>query len=641
MNNNIISLLNINSNEDKIFKRCLKKVPINKELYTAQTVGTVSEVGMVIPKGFIVVDVDEIEASQILKNILESRNVKCIINKSKRGRHFIFKSNKNVSQGANLNTPIGLAVDLRTAGKGYIILPENNAIGREYESIPNELDFIPDWLIPDPKLNTFFKNNTLRLTEGSRDDTIYKYIMYLKDYTDYDYNQVLATITIINQFIFKKPLNFDAEVLPKIKPDDFKKDRRKVSQQEKLVEIGKKIIKDYNIRKYKSELYIYDGIKYIEVKPQFISNIILHEHDQLIKKSNRTEIIEFIHDYVIEEADQNIMTSKDQIATPTQIINLKTLETTANDGTIFNINNIQFEFNNNVRTNEFVDQYMESLFDSDEVINLIYEMIGYSMLSHSPFRKSFYLIGPAQHGKSFFLDIIKTIFGQDNVSAIDPIFIDRDPRMAKSLKHSLINAPDDISRELLKDESMFKKLISGELIEIDVKNKDSIKFTPAATFIMTSNYAPSFKNADEGIYSRLVLINFNKKIKPISDFIEKWTVDHYEYIVYKAIIAINKALKKGGLSIPESINNDLKTFKTQDNDSIRFIEETYINGLPDKIPASTVYAIYALWCKDGGYRKKNKKLFQDAIIKNSNYYLKQTTNAGDEMGNVMRWLSHE
>lgn len=656
MNQKFINLLKI-KDSDALFKKCIKKVPINKSLYTYPEVeGYRNQVGMVIPDGFIVVDVDNKEDAELLTKILDFKQIKCIINRTQNGKHFIFRNSKKISQGSHMMTPIAISLDIRSPGKGYIILPEgaDSVVGmlsgtstRSYEVLPESLDNIPSWLIPNKHLNSFFKNETLRGCENSRDDTIFKYIMYLKDYTDYGHPEVVEICEIINNYLFYDPLDFSGVIYPKIKPDDFKHNRRKVSKQERIVEMAKEIIIDYKIKKRHQTLFFYDGSKYTAMDNASINGIILHEYDEYMKRVDRGEACDFISDYVLEEPESNISSAKSQIATPTQVVDLKTLEVYPNNGSIFNVNNIQFDYNATLTENKFVDDYMKSLFDSDEEINLIYEMIGYGMLSYSPFRKSFYLIGPAKRGKSFFLDIVRTIFGEESIASIDPIDIANDSRMAGGLNGKLLNIPDDIELEEMKKEALFKKMISGESIQIDQKyQKDNLKFRPTATFMFTANYAPKFKNTDDGIYSRLVFIRFKKKIKNIMDFIDQWNATHYEYIVYKSINAIHNALNNGQLTIPQANLDDLNEFKINDSPTLQFMASVHNSQLPDKYLVTRLYSEYKDWCSGAGYNYRSilqPNEFKDEICRNFSVRTKQTSFANDtvDTGNKMRYINEE
>ena len=50
---------------------------------------------------------------------------------------------------------------------------------------------------------------------------------------------------------------------------------------------------------------------------------------------------------------------------------------------------------------------------------LLEEVIGYTFYRRNELRKAFILIGDKANGKSTFLDMIKNVLGEENVSALD------------------------------------------------------------------------------------------------------------------------------------------------------------------------------------------------------------------------------
>lgn len=647
INRDFLNKLGIKS-DTLLFKKCINKQPVSREIFTFEQVDDYpNQIGMLLPEGFTCVDVDDMHSTVIIKKIIMDKGIKCIINDTVKGAHFIFRDTSGIKQVVNMPTLIGLNADTRVPGKGYIILPEGSEVDRRsYYSIPEskKLDEVPVWLVPDKDNKKVIADmQLLNLDEGDgRDNTIFKFIKNLEDYTNISYESAIEIIQIINDYVFAQPLDFSTELIPKLKEENFKSNRNKKSKQAYLVDVGKSIMVDNMIKKHKDNLYRYNGVKYEVLPDGLIHNLILREYNELFNKSDRTEIINFIRDYTIEEPEAYLSQNKYQIATPSRIIDLRTLTEYVNDGSSFNTTNINFDYKpyHFENGNKFVDDYFKTLFDSDEEIDLIYQAIGYGMLGHLPFRKSFYLIGKAETGKSFLLDRIRVIFGEDNIAAVDPLMISRDSRMAISLQDKLLNLADDIAQGQLADSSLFKKCVSGELIEIDRKHQSPIKFIPSATFIFTSNHDPSFMDKTDGIFSRLMIIRFKKKITPIRNFEDYWLPEHYEYIVYRSIQAINRALNNGNFIIPESIIAETDKLKLLDNDILLFISQQWPDGMPDKIAVSEVYELYRLWCNTQGCKPIIRKYVVKAICEHLNLTTMQTTNALDinNTGNLARFV---
>jgi hypothetical protein len=83
-------------------------------------------VGWIVPKEYVVIDVDnKLDAKYIFK-ILNDEKVKFSYMTGRKGGHFIFKNNRDIGNGSKFVTSIGIVIDTRAQEKGYIILPEND-----------------------------------------------------------------------------------------------------------------------------------------------------------------------------------------------------------------------------------------------------------------------------------------------------------------------------------------------------------------------------------------------------------------------------------------------------------------------------------------------------------------------------------
>lgn len=640
----LLSILEIKEN-DLLFKKCIKKIPINKEVYNYKDVANYrSQIGMMIPKGFICVDVDNMEAAILIENIILKREINCIINNTVKGKHFIFRSRNNkVKQQVNMPNLLSINSDTRTPGKGYIILP-NNTPGRSYHMMPNNIDEVPFWLIPDKDNKKLFLDGSfMQLGEGNRDNSIYKFIMQCKDNTNLNYDQMIELLSIINDYVLKDPMDFTREILPKVIEDEFKEDRVKKSKQQILIEIGKSLIEDLKVKKYKGTLYYFTGVTYQVLSPALIKHLILKNYWELMPTVDRNEVVSFISDYVIEEREEDLIYLKDSIVTPDSIVNLKTLQQSPNDGSVFVRNSINYNFNiNTPMENKFVDEWLGNIFrDNPENVNLIYQMIGYSMLGYLPFRKSFYLYGPAGTGKSFLVsEIMYNIFGGENVSLTEPETIEKDIRMVRSLENKLLLVVDEGEQQQTKKSGIFKKLVSGERIEADVKGTNEIiRIKPSATTVVTTNHLPSFADKSSGISDRILILDFKYRTSMQHNFIENFTQEHMEYIVFKSILWCNKILEKGGFIIPENVKERTAQVLEDDNNILIYIKEVYGGDLPDRISVTEVYEGFKTWCITNSYLKLDKKTFNKGVCDSFGVGIKQTTNPNESVPrNITRFV---
>lgn len=104
-------------------------------------------IGVVIPQGRYLIDIDNTVEGELLKNLLEGENVHHHAIKTPNGYQFVFQETDGLNQYQNYVNRLGIVQDARKAGKGYIVFPTENTVGRYVVSQSLEkLDIPPQYL---------------------------------------------------------------------------------------------------------------------------------------------------------------------------------------------------------------------------------------------------------------------------------------------------------------------------------------------------------------------------------------------------------------------------------------------------------------------------------------------------------------
>ncbi len=160
-------------------------------------------IGMIIPEGFVVVDVDDMTDAETIESILQSSDLKYSQVNTLKGKQFFFKGNLNKQSCAKW-CGLGLQVDYRLGGKGQIILPESEPEIRSWAiklDLEN-MDELPKWLEP---INVS-KDNEPDFSEGNRNTGLHSHAVRLFGQGWVD-EEVEETIDLINSFILDEPLD--------------------------------------------------------------------------------------------------------------------------------------------------------------------------------------------------------------------------------------------------------------------------------------------------------------------------------------------------------------------------------------------------------------------------------------------------
>ena len=134
-----------------------------------QAIETDANIGGILNDGFIVIDIDDKKESDQYFNYVKNNNIKTIIVKTDRGRHFYFKytqKNPQLKNNVNIKTFLGISVDYRIGGiKGYVLIKRFG----EYREIEN-------WIEPNQlaELPIYFKKPLFNLNKRTRPNENFK-----------------------------------------------------------------------------------------------------------------------------------------------------------------------------------------------------------------------------------------------------------------------------------------------------------------------------------------------------------------------------------------------------------------------------------------------------------------------------------
>lgn len=158
---------------------------------------------------------------------------------------------------------------------------------------------------------------------------------------------------------------------------------------------------------------------------------------------------------------------------------------------------------------KFLNEIFINDADKTDKVMLVFEMIGYCLLSSTEFEKFFLLIGPGANGKSVLLTVIQALLGFDNTAAVQPGQLDNKFQRAH-LDGKLANIISELPEGGQIPDAQLKSITSGELITAEHKFKSPFDFEPFCTLVFASNHMPHTRDFSDALFRRAVVIPFNR-----------------------------------------------------------------------------------------------------------------------------------
>jgi len=599
-------------------KKCVEKYKNRTDFKTLEQVQSLPEYAGILSKNTMFIDIDNSEQAEILMDIVEALQLDCRVICTSKGKHFIFRNTQLYQCKTKETLAIGLTADIKV---GYVNAYEVLKVGGEDRfcewdiELGGEYQEVPKWLMPVGKRKLDF----LDMGDGDgRNQELFNYILTLQS-NDFSVEEIRETIRIINKFVLKDPLS-DQEIETILRDDAFKKpvffngpkflfDRFAAY----MKNTNHVVIINGNLHIYRDGVY-QDGQRAIET--EMIRTI------PDLSDAKRKEVLKYMNLICerMEPADARYIAFRNGIY---DVVTDTIQDFSPN---IVVTNKIPWDYCSGV-FNELAEQTLNKLACGNPAIRaLLEEVIGYCFYRRNELGKAFILTGDKNNGKSTFLDLIKAILGEENISALDPKELG-DRFTTSMMFGKLANIGDDIADDFMQGSqvSIFKKIVTGNRIKAERKGQDPFEFNPYIKLLFSANDIPRMKDKTGAVLRRLVIIPFNARFTkedPDYDPFIKYKLieqDPIEYLIQLGIAGLRRVLENQEFTRSEKVDRQLEEYEEENNPIVAFIHDQE-NGEADIVNETTddVYARYLLFCNAANMTPMSKVVFSKQINKRLN-----------------------
>ena len=391
---------------------------------------------------------------------------------------------------------------------------------------------------------------------------------------------------------------------------------------------GDYLIRKYNIIKIEKRLYMYKQGNYISCEDA-LGAIIVNLIPNLSMNKKRE-----VKDYIKDKCEEKEEAPEQIVCVKNGLINVKTLEFKSHTPDVVIRNKIDIDYYEQTENDE-IDTIMDNLAVGDkDIVQLLYEMIGYCIYRGMPFQKVFILVGNGANGKSTLLNMVTKLLGEENVSHVDLKEIAGNRFGKAELYGKLANIADDCSSSYLEDTSVIKRITGETYTSIEFKGQNSFSTKINTKTILSYNTIPRMNDTTDGLSRRLVIIPLNAVFKKglpnydpfISAKLKK--KENLEYVLYKSIQAISEVLKKLDFTIPETVKTRTNEYLIENNPVLNFIYDVYEEESFEDIPCNEVYEAFNCWKIENGLKTDMSMTRFGTEMKKIGYERKQVKKNG-------------
>lgn len=579
-------------------KASIEKLKNRTTWKTYDEVKNMNGFGGVLADDTILIDIDDSEQSEILMNIVEEYQLDCKVICTSRGKHFLFKNHSITRNRTHIQLAVGLTADIKVGSKlSYEVIKINGEErfcewdieeGGKYQEVPK-------WLFPVKATADFVDMDA----GDGRNQALFNYILTLTA-NDFTVEETRECIRILNKFVLKQPLS-DDELEVILRDDAFQKPVFFLGSTFLFDKFAVYLKNMYHIVIINNQLHVYkDGVytsAYKDIEKAMIDVI------PNLKDVQRKEVFK----YLMLICDEKEQSDANLIAFNNGVYDLVTGELKPFSTDIVITNKIPWDYKPDAYS-ELADSTLNKLACGDAAIRaLLEECIGYCFYRRNELGKAFILTGDKSNGKSTFLDCVKAILGDRNISALD--LKELGDRFNTSMMFGkLANIGDDIGDDFLQGSqvSVFKKIVTGNRIKAERKGQDPFEFNPFIKLLFSANDIPRMKDKTGAVRRRLVIIPFNAtftRADPDYDVNIKYKLiqqDSVEYLIRLGITGLDRVRKNQGFTSSDKVQHQLDEYEEENNPILAFIRNTGKEMIINQ-PTNEVYKRYQVFMADNGF----------------------------------------
>lgn len=600
-------------------KQCLEKFKGRKRLNTLSEVADLDEYAGILGDETILVDVDDGPTSDLLFQMVQDLGLKCKVYATTRGKHFYFRNPEGLVEKSwtKQTLAVGITTDAKVGrNNSYAILKFKGVERPVLLDCPeDEIQELPKWLMP-VKTNIDF----LELGEGDgRNQSLFNYILTLQS-EDFTKEEARECIRLINRYVLAEPLS-ERELEVILRDDAFRKTTFFKGNTFLFDKFANYLKNNNHIIKINDQLHIYrDGI--------YVSGADVIEGQMIrlisnLKRAQRSEVMAYL-EILIEE---NVTaTNPNIIAFSNGLYDLRDGSFRGFTPDIVITNKIPWAYNP-AAYSELLDHTLDRLAcDDPEVRALLEEMVGYCLYRRNELGKAFILIGDKSNGKSTFLHVVKNMLGDANIASLDLKELG-DRFKTAELFGKLANIGDDIGDEFIANASVFRKLVTGERVNVERKGQDPFEFNNYSKFLFSANVIPRMKDKTGAVQRRLVIVPFDAKFTPNDPDFRPFIKDELceqepmEYLILLGLAALKRVLMNNRFTTSQRVQGQLDEYEENNNPIIGFINEVGLEGIENE-PSNMVYRKYKEYCIANNFQALSAIEFSRQIAKRCGFTTK-------------------
>lgn len=259
-----------------------------------------------------------------------------------------------------------------------------------------------------------------------------------------------------------------------------------------------------------------------------------------------------------------------------------------------------------------IDKFLGEVSENHSYNLLLKEIAGYCFYREMPFQNFFILVGKGCNGKSVYLNILKKMLGEKNISTLTLQTISEGGFELGYLYQKNCNITGDLPKKAFQDVGHIKELTGGDTITAKQKFKDPFTFKNYAKLIAACNEVPESPDTTDGFFRRAVIINFPNSFegKANPTLFEDITTPENLWDFFKSCLnAFKTARENNSWIVNETTEQKRDKYVVYSNSAVAFCGISLEYEPDSNLSSESIFEQYNAYCKKKQVAAKNEVHF--------------------------------